>query len=122
MRRNVLIVEDSGLTRIEVGDMLREAFNSRILEAAHGRQGLDILEKITDIDLIICDIEMPEMDGVEFIRKLRADERYCYMPILVITTLGQIKRRDDALNAGADAFIEKPVTLDALTELLRDIW
>jgi two-component system chemotaxis response regulator CheY len=122
MNRNILLVEDSGLTRLEVGDILKENFGATIIEASHGLEALASLDKTQQIDLVICDIEMPEMDGVEFIRTLRATDEYSYLPILVMTTLGQIKRRDDALNAGADAFIQKPVTTEALEDLLKDIW
>lgn len=122
MNRTVLIVEDSGLTRMEVGDMLREGFNANILEAANGIEGLSQLERRPEINLIICDIEMPEMDGIEFIRSVRENDSYCFLPLLVMTTVGQTKRRDDALNAGADAFIQKPVTMEALDELLAEVW
>ncbi len=122
MSRTVLIVEDSGLTRMEVGDMLKEGFNASILEAANGIEGLSQLEKRPEINLIICDIEMPEMDGIEFIRSVRENDDYCFLPLMVMTTIGQTKRRDDALNAGADAFIQKPVTREALDELLAEVW
>ena len=122
MKRRVLIVEDSGITRMQVGDLVRENFDAKVIEAENGLDGWNTLQSEDDLDLIISDIEMPEMDGVEFIRKVRASDEYSFLPILVMTTLGQIKQRDDALNAGADAFLQKPVTLDALQEILRDIW
>ena len=122
MKRKVLIIEDSGLTRMEVGDLLREHFGADVLEACDGKEGWEILRQQPDLELIISDIEMPEMNGVEFIRAVRSSEEYSFVPILVMTTLGRIKDRDDALNAGADAFIEKPVTLEALETLLEDVW
>lgn len=122
MKRKVLIVEDSGLTRMQVAELVRENFDAVVIEAENGVEGWNKLQKEPDLELIISDIEMPEMDGVEFIRKVRASDEYSFLPILVMTTLGQIKQRDDALNAGADAFLQKPVTLEGLQELLRDIW
>ena len=122
MKRRVLIVEDSGLTRMEVGDLLRNHFSAEVLEACDGKEGWEILLQQPDLELIISDIEMPEMNGVEFIRAVRSSDEYSFVPILVMTTLGRIKDRDDALNAGADAFIEKPVTLEALQALLEDVW
>ena len=122
MNRKVLIVEDSGMTLMQVGELVRDNFNAEIIEAENGRQGLEKLESNPEVDLIIVDIEMPEMNGVEFIRRVRASEYYAFVPILVMTTLGQIKERDDALNSGADAFIQKPVTLDTLQALLKDVW
>lgn len=122
MKRRVLIVEDSGLTRMEVGDLLRNHFSAEVLEACDGKEGWEILLQQPELELIISDIEMPEMNGVEFIRAVRSSDEYSFVPILVMTTLGRIKDRDDALNAGADAFIEKPVTLEALQTLLEDVW
>ncbi len=122
MKRKVLIVEDSGMTRMQVGELIREHFGAEVIEAENGLEGWNKLQAETDLELIISDIEMPEMNGVEFIRKIRASEEHSFLPVLVMTTLGQIKQRDDALNAGADAFLQKPVTLEALQELLRDIW
>jgi two-component system chemotaxis response regulator CheY len=122
MKRKVLIVEDSGLTRMQVAELVRDNFDADVVEAENGVEGWNKLENEPDLELIISDIEMPEMDGVEFIRKVRASDEYSFLPILVMTTLGQIKQRDDALNAGADAFLQKPVTLEALQELLRETW
>jgi two-component system chemotaxis response regulator CheY len=122
MKRRVLIVEDSGMTRMQVGEMVREHFDADVIEAENGMDGWNKLQSDPGLELIISDIEMPEMDGVEFIRRVRASDEHSFLPILVMTTLGQIKQRDDALNAGADAFLQKPVTLEALQELLRDIW
>ena len=122
MKRKVLIVEDSGVTRTQVGDLLREHFGAEVIEAENGVEGWDKLDHDREIELIVTDIEMPEMDGVEFIRKVRGSEDFAFLPVLVMTTLGQIKQRDDALNAGADAFIQKPVTLEALQSILEDVW
>ena len=122
MKRRVLIVEDSGLTRMEVGDLLRNHFSAEVLEACDGKEGWDVLQSRPDLELIISDIEMPEMNGVELIKAIRSSEEHAFTPILVMTTLDRIKERDDALNAGADAFIEKPVTLEALEALLEDVW
>lgn len=122
MKRKVLIVEDSGMTRLQVGDLMRENFDAEIIEAEHGVEGWNKLGSDQDIELIISDIEMPEMDGVEFIKKVRDSDEFSFLPILVMTTLGHIKQRDDALNAGADAFIQKPVTLEALEAILNDVW
>lgn len=122
MSRKVLIVEDSGMTRIQVGDLIREHFDADVIEAEDGVQGWKLVQEHDDLDLIVTDIEMPEMDGVGFIRQVRSSDEHAFIPILVMTTLSQTKQRDDALNAGADAFIQKPVTLEALRSMLEDVW
>ena len=122
MKRKVLIVEDSGMTRLQVAELMSEHFDAEVIEAENGSEGLDKLRSRPDTELIISDIEMPEMDGVEFIKRVRSSEEFSFLPILVMTTLGHIKQRDDALNAGADAFIQKPVTLESLQAILKDVW
>ena len=115
----LLVVDDEADFR----GLVRDALPSlEVVEAENGRQGLEKLNSDSDVELIVSDIEMPEMDGVEFIRNVRASDEFSFLPILVMTTLGQIKQRDDALNAGADAFIQKPVTLEALQTILEDVW
>ncbi|MBU2550114.1 MAG: response regulator, partial [Proteobacteria bacterium] len=112
----------SGLTRTQVKAMFEEAFSSTVLLAEDGAIGWDVLSKNPDVELIVSDIEMPGMNGVEFVQKIRGSEQFMYLPIIVMSTLGQVKERDDALNSGADAFIEKPVTTETLQRLIRDIW
>ena len=122
MKRKVLLIEDSALTRKEVGEILREHFGAEIVEAVNGLDALEKLNSEPDLNLVFADIEMPGMDGVEFIRKVRSMDDFCFLPIVVMTSLGRIRRRDDALNAGADAFIPKPVTVEALDAILEDVW
>ncbi len=122
MKRKVLLIEDSVLTRMEVGDLLREHFRAEVVEAVNGLEGLEKLGSEPDLNLIVADIEMPGMDGVEFIRNVRSMDDFCFLPIVVMSSLGRIKRRDDALNSGADAFIPKPVTVEALETILEDVW
>lgn len=122
MSKKVLVVDDSGLTRTQVKAMFEEAFSSTVLLAEDGAIGWDVLSKNPDVELIVSDIEMPGMNGVEFVQKIRGSEQFMYLPIIVMSTLGQVKERDDALNSGADAFIEKPVTTETLQRLIRDIW
>ena len=117
----VLVVDDSGLTRDQVRKMLEAAFEAEVLTVEDGRRALEVLHDVEDVELIVTDIEMPIMGGVELVRQLRSNDETMYLPILVMSTLGQVKERDNALNNGADAFIEKPVTQDALEHILRDL-
>lgn len=122
MSKKVLVVDDSGLTRTQVKTMFEETFASTVLLAEDGAVAWEVLAQHPDVELIVSDIEMPEMNGVEFVRKIRSSDQFMYLPIIVMSTLGQVKERDDALNSGADGFIEKPVTPAALQRLVQDIW
>ena len=121
MHKQVLVIDDSGLTREQVKSMLEEGFGAEVLTAEDGEKGIAQLAANPGIELVVCDIEMPVMNGVEVVRHLRADEGSMYLPILVMSTLGHVKARNDALNSGADAFIEKPVTMEALKDIIEDL-
>ena len=121
MKKKVLVIDDSGLTREQVKAMLEQAFEVEVLTAEDGQKGVEALTENPDIELIVCDIEMPVMTGVEVVRHVRGNDDTMYLPILVMSTLGRVKERDDALNSGADAFIEKPVTPEALQEIIEDL-
>lgn len=121
MQKQVLVIDDSGLTREQVKVMLEEAFSVEVFTAENGQKAIEALSENPEIELIVCDIEMPVMGGVEFVRHARANDDTMYLPILVMSTLGHVKERDDALNSGADAFIEKPVTPEALKEIIEDL-
>lgn len=120
--KRVLVVDDSGLTRQQLQTMLEDCCDDvQVFTAEDGQQALDLLHDDADVELIITDIEMPRLGGVELVRRLRSMEQTMYLPVLVMSTLGQVQERDNALNNGADAFIEKPVTRQALEQILRDL-
>ena len=121
MATKVLVIDDSGLTREQVKTMLEEVFSVEVLTAENGEAGLEVLGANPDVELVVCDIEMPVMGGVEVVRRVRADDDTAFLPILVMSTLGRVQERNDALNSGADAFIEKPVTREALEDIVKDL-
>lgn len=121
MKRKILVIDDSGLTRNQVKEMLEQTFEVEVLVASDGSQGWEMLLTTADIEVIISDIEMPGMSGVELVKKVREHENCMYLPVIVMSTLGQVKERDNALNNGADAFIQKPVTVEALQKVMLDL-
>lgn len=121
MKRKVLVIEDSGLTRNQVKEMLEQSFDVEVLVAADGNKGWEALLATADIEVIISDIEMPGMSGVDLVKKVREHDNFMYLPVVVMSTLGQVKERDKALNSGADAFIQKPVTIEALQNVMSDL-
>jgi two-component system sensor histidine kinase and response regulator WspE len=121
MKSKILVIDDSGLTRNQVRDMLEQAFDAEVLLAADGNKGWEMLLGTADIQVIVADIEMPGMNGVELVKRVREHEDFMYLPVVVMSTLGQVKERDNALNNGADAFIQKPVTIEALRQVMFDL-
>jgi two-component system chemotaxis sensor kinase CheA len=75
--------------------------------ARDGREALGRLEEDEEIGLVLTDIEMPELDGIELIHAIRADERHAELPVVIVTTRGEEEDRRAGLEAGADAYMAK---------------
>jgi two-component system chemotaxis response regulator CheY len=106
-----LIVDDSGVMRKIVERSLRQAGLelAEVWEAGNGLEALALLQEKTP-DLILSDINMPSMDGLEFVRQLRGVESAKGVPVVMITTEGSESRVVEALSCGARGYIRKPFT------------
>lgn len=106
MEKRVLLVEDEPNIVEPLAFLLQRA-GYEVIVRANGRQALDVA--LSDLpDVVILDVMLPEMDGYEFLRRLRADARAADMPVLMLTAKGQREDRETALRCGADLFIRKP--------------
>ena len=116
----VLSVDDSGVMRRIIGrtvDVLGYGF----LEAANGKEGLEVVAKnFRDIALIILDVNMPEMDGFEFLGRIKANEDYKSIPVMMLTTESERGKIIQAIKAGAVNYICKPFTPEDLTVKITD--
>lgn len=112
-----LIVDDSSVMRKIVERSLRQAGLglSQVLEAGNGAEGLAAVQK-NKVDLILCDINMPVMDGLEFVKQLANLENGKDVPVVMITTEGSEGHVVQALSAGARGYIRKPFTADQVKE------
>ncbi len=112
-----LIVDDSSVMRKIVERSLRQAGVDldKVLEAGNGAEALAVLAKET-VDLILCDINMPVMDGLEFVKQLSTLESGKGIPVVMITTEGSENHVVQALSAGARGYIRKPFTPDQVKE------
>jgi len=113
----VLIVDDSAVMRKIVERCLRQAGIDvkEVVEASNGIEGLAAL-KAGPVDLILSDINMPAMDGLEFLAGLRGLENATGTPVIMITTEGSESRVVEALTAGARGYIRKPFTPDQVKQ------
>jgi two-component system chemotaxis response regulator CheY len=112
-----LIVDDSSVMRRIVERSLRQAGIDldKVVEASNGAEALVALQNNT-VDLILCDINMPVMDGLEFVRQVHTVESAKGVPIVMITTEGSESHVVQALTAGARGYIRKPFTADQVKE------
>jgi two-component system, chemotaxis family, chemotaxis protein CheY len=113
----VLIVDDSSVMRKIIERMLRQAGIDvkQVFEAGNGAEALGVL-KDSSVDLILCDINMPVMDGLEFVKQLPGVENAKGVPVVMITTEGSEGHVVQALSAGARGYIRKPFTPDQVKE------
>ncbi|MEQ9467252.1 MAG: response regulator [Ekhidna sp.] len=106
-----LIVEDNADVRRFIGDVLKDKF--QIHYANDGLEGLDIGRKIIP-DLIISDVMMPNMDGVEFCRSIKTNELTSHIPVILLTAKASIESKIEGLHTGADDYLTKPFDQDEL--------
>lgn len=116
---NALVVEDSPPMRKMIVFALARIRELRVVEAD---DGVDALRRIagTKFDIILTDINMPILDGLKLVKRLRADDAYRDVPIIIITTEGAEEDRQRALALGANAYITKPIQAPQVIALVRE--
>lgn len=122
MPLDVLIVDDSAAIRKILERVLRHAdFGLRdVVEASDGKEGLARLAE-KEVDLVLSDINMPNMDGLEFLAQMKADDRWKNLPVIMVTTEGSHDKVMQAIQLGASGYIRKPFTAEQIKEKLQGI-
>lgn len=123
MALSVLIVDDSALTRkkirriIEMVDLEVEQF----MEAGNGVEALKIMDE-SKVNLVLADLNMPEMGGAEMIRRMRSNEAVKSVPVVVISTESKTTRVKELLAEGVKDYLHKPFTPEEFRELIQTVW
>jgi len=115
----ILVVDDCPTTRKLISLYLK----SKGFIVVTAENGLDALEKIAagDINMILSDINMPYMDGIEFLKTLRADPNYSELPVYMVTTESDPEEKERAFRTGANGYMIKPVTADQVVTAVKGI-
>lgn len=117
----ILIVDDSQLIHNMYRLIMNRYQGCKILDAMNGLEALDILSKESDFDIILLDINMPVMNGIQFMEKLHGENLYHHIPVIVISTEGREEDTLRALKLGAVGYVIKPFKPHLLHELIDKI-
>ncbi len=121
MAKTILIVDDSSSLRTVVKIALTRA-GYEVLEAGDGKEALSQLDKAGKVNLIVSDVNMPNMDGITFVTEVKKHPRHRFTPVIMLTTEGQDAKKEQGRAAGAKAWITKPFNppqlLDAVSKLV----
>lgn len=120
MSKTVLIVDDSATIRQQVSMALKQA-GFAIVEAADGREGLNQIDSNREIAMVVCDVNMPNMNGLEMIEQVKRKPEHKALPILMLTTEGQPSMVRRAKEAGAVGWIVKPFDANQLVQTARHL-
>ncbi|MEW6564195.1 MAG: response regulator [Spirochaetota bacterium] len=120
MPKRILVVDDSAAIRQSITYVLQQG-GYEVIEAKDGQDGLDTLTKMEMPDLIITDVNMPNLDGIGFIRRVREQIKFKFVPIVVLTTESQGDKMNEGKEAGATAWIVKPFNADKLLAVVKKV-
>lgn len=114
----ILLVDDSNTMRRIVQNQIKSVGNNEIIEAGNGEEGLALLASNMPVDLIVLDINMPVLDGMAMLRKVRAEPKYSSIKIVMVTSESEKTKVMDAIAAGANDYLVKPFTTENLLKKL----
>ena len=120
--KHVLVVDDFATMRRIIIACLKEAGFQNIFEADDGKKGYALAESMTDsITLIVSDWNMPNMDGLDMLRAIKANPKTCHIPVLMVTAEAKKENILACAQAGASSYIVKPFTPETLAEKIKKI-
>ena len=114
-----VIVDDSKAIRMILSKTLQEV-GYEVCQASNGEEALSVFERENgSISLALVDWNMPLMNGLEFVRRLRSDPRYASVRLMMVTTETEVEQMVQALEAGANEYVMKPFTKEMIADKLR---
>lgn len=117
--RNALVVDDSRMMRV-VEQKALESMGWQVQQAGNGIEALSALQKMGSCDLVLADWQMPEMDGLALVKAIRQDARWAHLTIIMVSSNAVMNSIQEALDAGANDFVMKPFSVEALKERVSE--
>lgn len=118
--KNVLIVDDSATVRQQVGSVLRDA-GFGVVEAADGIEGAESIESRNDLAVVVCDINMPKMSGLEMLERVKGGGKNADLPIIMLTTESRPDLIERAKQLGAKGWVVKPFKAELFIKGLQKL-
>jgi two-component system chemotaxis response regulator CheY len=120
MGKKVIVIDDSRTVRQQVAGVLTQA-GYEVIEASDGVEGAETIDATKDIAMVICDVNMPRMNGIDMLSLLKKDPRHANLIVLMLTTEGQPGPIARAKQAGAKGWIVKPFETQLLLAAVRKL-
>jgi CheY-like chemotaxis protein/CHASE3 domain sensor protein len=121
LKGKTVLITDDDMRNIFALSSALQGYEMNIHIANNGKEAIQKLEEIQDINLVLMDIMMPEMDGYEAMRAIRTEKKFAKLPIIALTAKAMKNDREKCIEAGANDYISKPVNMDKLLSMLR-VW
>ncbi|MBT9536916.1 MAG: response regulator [Nitrospirae bacterium] len=118
--KSILIVEDSTTTRSLIRAVIEELGDFNIVEAPTGFDALKLLP-VQDFDLVVTDINMPDINGLELINFVKSNQRYSNIPLIIVTTERSEEDKKRGMALGATAYVTKPFKAPELQDIVRKV-
>jgi two-component system chemotaxis response regulator CheY len=115
-----LVVDDSKMMRT-VEQKALESMGWQVSQAANGVEALGVLEQMGECDLVLADWQMPEMDGLTLVKHIRKDPKHHEVTIIMVSSNAVMESIQEALEAGANDFVMKPFSVEALKERITEV-
>jgi len=116
----VLLIDDSSIMRMMVKSLLKQVDLNEITEAANGIEGLQAVGA-QKFDVVFLDLHMPQMDGLEFLKALRAKPEHAGLPVIVLSSDSEQSQAQEAKRLGANSYITKPFRVESLRSVLDEV-
>ncbi len=120
MSKTVMVIDDSGSFRTVVKLALQKA-GYTVVEAGDGKEALVKLDGLLKVNLIVCDVNMPNMDGLTFLKTVKTQAAYKFTPVIMLTTESQEAKKAEGRAAGAKAWITKPFQPSQLVDAVNKL-